>query len=180
LTSLGVGLLEGFAKRNVPSGYVLRSNPTAVVFAAINVCRQAVIIPRLRNALLGPLVREASAIIECRRQSEAAVVLCINSGKDAPIVRMPVGYFQSTRRRRVWLPTNLSPGKALALDFADEFLPKDYEDVRDMFGRRGAYRNFRALVTKRRVLERWYDFELKATKRAVREWCELNEIEIID
>jgi hypothetical protein len=49
----------------------------------------------------------------------------------------------------------LGLGKALALDFAREFLPKDYEDVRDMFGRRGAYRNFRALVTKRRVLERW-------------------------
>jgi hypothetical protein len=28
--------------------------------------------------------------------------------------------------------------------------------------------------------ERWYDFESKATKRAVREWCELNEIEITD
>ena len=71
-------------------------------------------------------------------------------------------------------------GRALALDFAREFLPKDYEDVRDMFGRRGAYRNFRALVTKRRVLERWYDFESEATKHAVREWCELNEIEITD
>src|SRR5436309_3442566 len=68
---------------------------------------------------------------------------------------------------------DLGPGKALALDFAREFLPEDFDDVRDMFGRRGAYRNFRALVSKRRVLERWYDFEAKATKRAVREWCEL-------
>src|SRR5258707_11750863 len=58
----------------------------------------------------------------------------------------------------------LGLGKALALDFAREFLPKDYDDVRDMFGKRGAYRNFRALVTRRRVLERWYDFESKATK----------------
>jgi hypothetical protein len=33
---------------------------------------------------------------------------------------------------------------------------------------------------KRRVLERWYDFESKATERAVREWCELNEIEVAD
>jgi hypothetical protein len=74
----------------------------------------------------------------------------------------------------------LGLGKALALDFAREFLPKDYDGVRDMFGRCGGYRNFRALVTKRRVLERWYDFESKATKRAVREWCELNEIEITD
>jgi hypothetical protein len=68
----------------------------------------------------------------------------------------------------------------LRLPIVREFLPKDYEDVRDMFGRRGAYRNFRALVTKRRVLDRWYDFESKATERAVREWCELNEIEVTD
>jgi hypothetical protein len=74
----------------------------------------------------------------------------------------------------------LGLGKALALDFVREFLPKDFDEVRDMFGRRGAYRNFRALVTKRRVLERWYDFESKATERAVREWCELNEIEVTD
>jgi hypothetical protein len=72
----------------------------------------------------------------------------------------------------------LGLGKALALDLAREFLPEDLDDVREMFGRRGAYRNFRALVTKRRVLERWYDFESKATERAVREWCELNEIEV--
>jgi hypothetical protein len=74
----------------------------------------------------------------------------------------------------------LGLGKALALDFAREFLPEDYEDVSDMFGRRGAYRNFRALVTKRRVLERWYDFESKAPERAVREWYEFNEIEVTD
>ncbi len=74
----------------------------------------------------------------------------------------------------------LGLGKTLALDFAREFLPEDFDDVRDMFGRRGAYRNFRALVTKRSVLERWYDFESKATKRAVREWCEFNEIEVTD
>jgi hypothetical protein len=30
------------------------------------------------------------------------------------------------------------------------------------------------------VLERWYDFEAKATERALREWCELNSIELAD
>lgn len=73
----------------------------------------------------------------------------------------------------------LGLGKALALDFAREFLPNDFDDVRDMFGRRGGYRNFRTLVTRRGVLERWYDFESKATERAVREWCELHDIDVI-
>ena len=51
-----------------------------------------------------------------------------------------------------------------------EFLPGDFDDVRQMFSRRGAYRNFRALVTRRQVLDRWYDFQSQATRRAVRTW----------
>ena len=72
----------------------------------------------------------------------------------------------------------LGLGKALALDFAREFLPKDFDDVRTMFSKRGAYQKFRMLLIKRKVLDRWYDFESKATEQALREWCELNSIEV--
>jgi hypothetical protein len=47
-----------------------------------------------------------------------------------------------------------------------------------MFGKRGAYQKFRTLLIKRRVLNRWYDFESKATEQALRERCELNAIEV--
>ena len=72
----------------------------------------------------------------------------------------------------------LGLGKPLALDFAREFLPKDFDDIRYMFSKRGAYQKFRALLIKKKVLNRWYDFESKATERALREWCELNSIEV--
>jgi hypothetical protein len=72
----------------------------------------------------------------------------------------------------------LGLGKPLALDFAHEFLPGDFDEVRYMFNRKGAYRNFRSLVTRRKVLDRWYDFESKAKERALREWCESNSIEL--
>jgi hypothetical protein len=74
----------------------------------------------------------------------------------------------------------LDLGKPLALDFAREFLPHDFDEVRDIFGRRGAYAKFRALLIRTKTLERWYDFESKATKRALREWCELNSIAVVD
>jgi hypothetical protein len=48
-----------------------------------------------------------------------------------------------------------------------------------MFGKRGACRKSNALL-RRNMLERWCDFESKTTERALREWCELNSIEIID
>jgi hypothetical protein len=74
----------------------------------------------------------------------------------------------------------LGLGKPMVLDFAREFLPNDFDEVRYMFSKRGAYKKFRALLIRRNVLERWYDFESKATERALREWCELNSIEVAD
>src|ERR1700731_2769042 len=74
----------------------------------------------------------------------------------------------------------LDLGKPLVLDFAREFLPNDFDEVRYMFSKRGAYRKFRGLLIRRNVLERWYDFESKATERALREWCGLNSIELAD
>ena len=60
----------------------------------------------------------------------------------------------------------LDLGKPLALNFALQFLPEDFDEVRRMFRRRGAYANFKHLLARRRVLEQWYDFEQKATERA--------------
>jgi hypothetical protein len=75
----------------------------------------------------------------------------------------------------------LDLGKPLVLDFVSEFLPGDFDDVRKMFSRRGAYQEFRSLLNRRRgALERWYEFEAKATERALREWCDANSIELAD
>jgi len=74
----------------------------------------------------------------------------------------------------------LDLGKPLALDFARQVLPGDFDEVRRMFRRRGAYANFKHLLARRQVLEQWYDFEQKATERALREWCELNSIVLAD
>jgi|SRR5665213_3141713 len=74
----------------------------------------------------------------------------------------------------------LDLGKPLVLDFAREFLPNDFDEVRYIFSRRGAYRKFRTLVIRRNVLERWYEFEAKATERALREWCAFNSVELAD
>ena len=72
----------------------------------------------------------------------------------------------------------LGLGKPLALDFAREFLPNDFDEVTYIFSKRGAYQKFKALLTQRDALDRWYDFESKATEQALREWCEFNSIEV--
>ena len=56
----------------------------------------------------------------------------------------------------------LDLGKPLVLDFAREFLPVDYDEVRHIFSRRGAYRRYKDLLVRRGALERWYDFSNKS------------------
>src|ERR1700680_4892752 len=55
----------------------------------------------------------------------------------------------------------LDLGKPLVLDFAREFLPNDFDEVRHIFTRRGAYRRYKDLLVRRAALEPWYDFSNK-------------------
>jgi hypothetical protein len=74
----------------------------------------------------------------------------------------------------------LGLGKPLVLDFVREFLPNDFDEVRYIFSKRGAYQKFRVLLIRRSALDRWHEFESKATEQALREWCKLNSIEVAD
>jgi hypothetical protein len=74
----------------------------------------------------------------------------------------------------------LGLGKSVVLDFARECLPEDFDEVRYIFGKRGAYANFKALLARRNAIDRWHDFEAQATERALRDWCELHDIALAD
>jgi hypothetical protein len=121
---------------------------------------------------------------------EYQAILCRQTGKiylrsevsdfDEPIDELPEDVEDDEKYIALPDKRELGLGKPLALDFAREFLPHNFDEVRDIFGRRGAYAKFRALLIRTRTLEQWYDFESKATKRALREWCELNSIAVVD
>ena len=72
----------------------------------------------------------------------------------------------------------LDLGKPLVLEFAREFLPDDYDEVRHIFSRRGAYRRYKDLLVRRGALERWYDFSNKAEEAALWKWCAENGIDL--
>ena len=74
----------------------------------------------------------------------------------------------------------LNLGRALVFDFVQRFLPDDYDDVRDIFRRRGAYGQFKAMLVRRGALDRWHDFSAKAEEAALRAWCADNAIELVD
>jgi len=71
-------------------------------------------------------------------------------------------------------------GKPLVLDFVRQFLADDFEEVRRIFSKRGAYGQFKTLLARRHALDRWHQFEEKATENALREWCAQNVIALAD
>lgn len=64
--------------------------------------------------------------------------------------------------------------------FVREFLPDDLDEVRYFFSKRGAYQKFKALLSRRGAIDAWHDYRNKATERALRDWCEVHSIEIVD
>lgn len=72
----------------------------------------------------------------------------------------------------------LDLGMPLVLSFARRHLPDDYDKVRQFFVRSGAYGRFKGLLERRHALDRWYDFEQKATEEALRAWCDDNDIKV--
>ena len=72
---------------------------------------------------------------------------------------------------------DLDLGRRLALAFVAEELPDDYDTVAGFFRRRGAYGRFKDLLDASGKLERWYEFETKATDEALAAWCAEHGIE---
>ncbi len=75
---------------------------------------------------------------------------------------------------------DLGIGKRTALDFTREFMVSDFDAVRQIFSRKGAYGRFKDLLDRRGKLEAWYAFSSKAEEAALRAWCEECELELSD
>ena len=83
-------------------------------------------------------------------------------------------YIQIPDRRELDL------GNRLVFAFTRQFLPGEFDEVRRIFDRKGAYRRFKALLQRNRALDRWDEFSSQAEQSALREWCEINGIEVSD
>ena len=67
---------------------------------------------------------------------------------------------------------DLDLGNQLAFDFATRYLAQHYDDVRDMFRRRGAYRRFKDFLERKDMLEKWHAYSDEQAVKALGEWCE--------
>jgi hypothetical protein len=68
---------------------------------------------------------------------------------------------------------DLDLGKQLAFDFTSQYLAERYDDVRDIFRAKGAYRRFKDILERKGLLEEWYRYSDERAAKALAEWCEL-------
>jgi hypothetical protein len=116
---------------------------------------------------------------------EHEAVLCRKTGEflwhtdlDEDIERWPDDADDEEKYLSIPHKKELDLGQPLVFEFVRQFLPDDFDEIRRIFDRRGAYARFNDLLQRRKALDRWYDFEAKATEAALREWCEVNKITI--
>ena len=75
---------------------------------------------------------------------------------------------------------DLDLGSALARRFGEEIAPQWRGEIRACFSRKGAYRCFRALLERTRLLDQWYAFQSEQTRIALRAWAEEEGFEVVE
>jgi len=75
---------------------------------------------------------------------------------------------------------DLGLGNQLVFEFVETHLPDEYNKVRQIFRKSGAYGHYKDFLESRGMLETWYEFENQHVKQALRQWCEENNIELSD
>lgn len=73
----------------------------------------------------------------------------------------------------------LDLGNKLAFDFATQYCPDQYDDVRDLFRRKGAYGRFKDLLAQNSLLDQWYGFSEQQAHMALQEWCKSEGLEVV-
>ena len=84
-----------------------------------------------------------------------------------------------TSDRYVAVPSKqeLDLGARVALRFAQLHLSGQYERIRSIFARPGAYASFKDLLEAGGHLTVWYEFEHNAQREALTEWCVMQGFE---
>jgi hypothetical protein len=89
----------------------------------------------------------------------------------------PADLEESDRYLAIPSRSDLGLGRSVALRFAADQLPNEFDSVRRFFAGPGAYGRFKDLLAARGQLDAWYTFEAGCTEQALLRWCEEQGLE---
>ena len=130
-------------------------------------------------------LRDAFDFVSAGDPFDHGAWICLGTGKiywRSPATglddeNLPEDIDDSDRYLAVPSQHDLGLGRQLALTFAAQELPDDYDMVTGFFRRRGAYSRFKNLLQTRGLLASWYEFENRETDEALLAWCAAHSIQ---
>jgi hypothetical protein len=129
-------------------------------------------------------IEEAYEFVSFGTYGDHSAVLDKTSGKiywnseSGDLDEIPEDLLESDDAIAIPHKKDLGLNNQLVFDFIRSRCPDDYPYVRGVFSKRGAYARYKDFLESKGILQEWYDFEQKANKRAIREWCKENGIEL--
>jgi hypothetical protein len=75
---------------------------------------------------------------------------------------------------------DLDLGRRLVSGFVEENAPTHLRTIESFFRQRGAYAKFKALLERANLLDRWFEYEAAATKRALAVWAGENGFTVVE
>lgn len=72
---------------------------------------------------------------------------------------------------------DLDLGQHLVFEFVEIHLPNEYDHVRQIFRKRGAYGRFKDVLESKELLETWHEFVNQREQQGLKQWCIENGIE---
>ena len=107
---------------------------------------------------------------------ETGEIYCVSELGDSD--ELPDGWEENEKLLNIPHKNDLNLGQNLVFDFILASLPDEFNRVREIFSKKGAYARFKDLLEIKEKLEAWYEYESKATEVALRDWCKENDISL--
>jgi hypothetical protein len=90
----------------------------------------------------------------------------------------PEDFFEKHDYIEIPHKNDLDLGQSLVWQFVTEEIPGLTDKIRGFFSIRGAYSRYKSFLEEIGLLKRWYYFENERQTKAIREWCEENDINL--
>jgi len=107
---------------------------------------------------------------------ETGEIYCVSELGDSD--ELPDGWEEYEKLLSIPHKNDLNLGRDLVFDFILATLPDEFNRVREIFSKKGAYARLKDLLEIKEKLEAWYEYESKATEVALRDWCKENDISL--
>lgn len=123
-------------------------------------------------------LESAMLLLDADRSAEAwvcrssGVVLIQSDEVGEPVEAIPDNVNDSAYFTPIPSARGLDLGQELVFGFVKSDMPDEYDAVRQLFRRPGAYGRYSQLLDRLGLRERWHRYRDEQTRAALRTWCE--------